>query len=450
MEQQDQTAEAMARLRAADPAVDAEPDLTTLRAAVQERWDQTPPDELARRRFGWPARLAAAAAAALVVGGGGGYLLGTDTAEPAAEVISLGGAGDGRVAPEAAGLGEADMIWPGWYGRTVFTASGLSDAGGSASAWGFDPTAAFNAEAIAAAAQALDVPGEPRLVDGMWVVGPNDGSAATVTLYPDGTTSLSYWDPTKDVWRCPVAPEPMDDGDTGGGVDPCTERDLGPAPVGEAAIAMLRDVLAALGMDPADFEFEASEEGDSGYGWASAYQVVAGQRSGVVWSASFTGAGIQGLYGSTAPLVALGDYQVVSPVRAVARLGDPRFGAAFGGVMPLLEGVAEADLGIDVPEGDVPVGTAGEAAARDAEAETSDVAEPPWSAEPPEAPAAGTRVNWPVTDVTIVEARLGLALHTQRDGSTLLVPTYELTGSEGGVWSVIAVVDEQLDFTALR
>jgi len=50
-----------------------------------------------------------------------------------------------------------------------------------------------------------------------------------------------------------------------------------------------------------------------------------------------------------------------------------------------------------------------------------------------------------VQDVTITGARLGVTLLTTPTGATLLVPAWELTDADGGTWSVIAVVEDQLD-----
>ena len=55
-------------------------------------------------------------------------------------------------------------------------------------------------------------------------------------------------------------------------------------------------------------------------------------------------------------------------------------------------------------------------------------------------------MSWPVNDVEIVDARLGLASQWQPDGSVLVVPAYEFTDADGGVWSVIAVSDSMLNF----
>lgn len=476
---------AVARLRAADPAAGSAPDHTALRDAVRRRvaadalagpsspgahiepreevdveLDGRPRDELAaaraRRLTTWPARAAAVAAAALVVGGGGGYAIGAagdGGAPPAAGVITLGVPGTGGDGAEAAGSspvgapevarggsGGADAMWPGGGGRTVFTASGLSGGAGSAPAWGFDTSAAFTAENAARAAAALGLQGEPTLVDGLWTVGPNDGASPTLQLMPDGSVSLSYWDPTTDPWACSVV-EGSGDGsgtssaDPGAGgeimpvpePEPCTQRDLGAAPSAEEAGNRLREVLAALGLDPASFELVSDEDGDDLWTYVTAYQVVDGQRSGAAWSATFTGGGLQSLYGSTAPLVSLGEYPVVSPADAVTRLMDPRFGSWGGPVMWAESGA--------VTDGDTAV--------------SSEAPVEPTIPTLPGTPAPGSAVAWPVDEVTIVEARLGVAMHTQPDGAVLLLPSYELVGDDGGVWSVVAVADDHLDFSSV-
>ncbi|WP_225755076.1 hypothetical protein [Actinotalea sp. Marseille-Q4924] len=445
---------ALARLRAADPAASALPDVAALREAVGARLAPADPaastDELAeRRRRRWPLRVAAVAAGALVVGGGGGYAIGAAggdgdaPSEPAIAVADPGGAGlPGMGGPggdmattEAArggAAGDAAMSWPGFFGRTVFTASGLSGEGGTAQAWAFDPAGAFSAETAAAAAAALGVPGEPRQEDMFWTVGPADGTGPSLQLFADGTVSLSYYDPAKDPWLC-AAPD-AGGGTTGssegteGGADapvpePCEERDLGAAPQGEAAEAELRGVLEALGEDAGGYELVAERADDERWSYVTAYQVVGGQRTGLAWGASFTGAGLQSLNGALADLVDLGEYAVVSPQEAVERLGDPRFGAG-GGPVAYREGALAGEMDAAVP--------------------------PTGPGELPQPPSPGSPVPWPVAEVTITDARLGVALQTQPDGAALLLPTYELTGADGSVWSVLAVAEEHLDLAAGR
>ncbi|WP_155859349.1 hypothetical protein [Cellulomonas sp. KRMCY2] len=471
----------VARLRAADPAATVEPDATVLRAIVEARRAQpgdapalAATDELAaaraRRWTTWPARVAAVAAAALVIGGGGGYAIGAASGdeEPLAtgagrEITLDSGTGSSAVAPDVAGPGSApeaamgessrvasDMYWPGYSGRTIFTASGLSDAGGTAQAWALDPAQVFTEQSVTAAAAALGVAGTPTFQDGYWLVGPTDGSGPNISLYPDGAASLSYYDPGKDPWTCVATLEESatkGDAAQGSGTDdaattleqsadpsigivapepdPCTQRDVGPAPAADAAQAQLSDVLTALGIDVAGYELVAENWGDASWVYVTAYQVIDGQRTGVTWSGSFTGAGLQSLYGSLAPAVSLGEYEVISPAAAVARFADPRFGSGWGGPIAYAAGAE--------PAGDL--------------AATSEMPVEPTL---PATVTPGSAISWPVDEVTIVEARLGLAMHTQADGATLLLPTYELVSADGGIWSMLAVADAHLDFSSGR
>jgi len=441
----------IARLTAADPAAGLHPDERALRAAVDAR-SRAVPDQLAaarsRRWTSWPARVAGIAAAALVVGGGGGYALGASGPDPvpAAAAITLSGAGGGAESSQGlsepaadvaggaggAGLRTADMSYWGGWGRVVFTASGLTDDAGSHAAWALDPASVFSEATAAAAAAALGVAGTPTLTDGYWTVGATDGTASSVTLSPDGTASLNYYDPTTDPWLCSA--EGSVEGSVGGGTegssgagapDPCTERDLGPAPQGDEARDRLAGLLTSLGLDPAAFELVAEESGAVSYSYVTAHQVLDGQRTGLSWSASFTGAGLQSLYGSLAPTVALGDYDVISAADAVERLADPRFGSAGGGP------IAYATDAGAVLEGDLAV--------------QSEPAVPTVPTVPPTV-APGSAFSWPVGQVTITSARLGVALYIQNDGAAVLAPTWELTADDGGIWTVLAVVDGSLDF----
>ena len=105
------------------------------------------------------------------------------------------------------------------------------------------------------------------------------------------------------------------------------------------------------------------------------------------------------------------------------RLGDPRFGASGGGgVMPLAAEGMRAD---------------------------DSVSSEPTEPTVPATPTAGSPLAWPVQEVTLVSARLGVALTTLPTGASVLVPTYELADADGVTWSVIAVVDDQLDFSAV-
>lgn len=479
------------RLRAADPAADATPDATALEAAVRDRVPEAfarpatagpgagpapaalpdasglagadgPTaalvDELAERRARRlrrraPLQVAAAVVGALVIGTGG-YALGAgdrgSAGDSAAEStalapIRLGGADApaaadmpagtevfaGGVATEEGSVGSsratADMAYPGgWGGRTVFRADGLSSDGARADAWAYDAAGVFSQETARRVAVVLGVTGEVREEYGSYAVGSADWTGPTVSLQPDGLASVSFNDPAKDPWGCVVVtPMPAEGAD---GVSPsaepgaCEEADHGAPPSGAEAGDRLRDVLGSLGLDPDGYEIAAEEQPvDQGAPRATtvtAAEVVDGQRTGTQWSATYSGAGLASLYGSLAPRVAIGAYDVVSPAEAVERLGDPRFGG--GGMIAW----AREDVQ-SLPE------TASEPAAPTV---------PPTVGE-------GARFAWPVTDVTITDARLGLAVQYQPDGAAVLLPAYELSDAAGNVWSVVAVVDDQLDFT---
>jgi len=356
-----------------------------------------------------------------------------------------------------------------WYsGRTVFTGSGLSTTSGTATAWTFTPSAVFSQETAARVAAALGVTGAPSQPWGAWSVGPQDGTGPSVQLQPDGLASVSYYDPTRDPWTCvKSAPDRIGGASTGaagpagdagvagstgaagaagttevapplvevpapspGLVDPgygCQQQGA-PAPTGDAAIGLARDTMTALGVDPAGFELEVvADPGQATVTSVTAYQVVDAQRTGVTWSFTLVASGVQSLNGSLAPLVELGTYAIISPADAVGRLGDARFGTSFGGVMPMA--------------GDVPAGV------RASSAEGSVPAPAPTV---PSALTAGAAIPWAVESVTLTTARLGLGMTTLTDGTTVLVPSYELGSADGSTWSVIAVADDRLDFTSGR
>ncbi|MGV8966072.1 MAG: hypothetical protein ACOH2F_07315 [Cellulomonas sp.] len=459
------------RLRAADPAHGVEPDLAALDRAVRAR-TADPADELAaarsRRGWGtwWP--VAAVAASALLFGtagfavgsGNGGSEVASNTA---AGAIALGQSGStGVTAPERA-TGSADsklsssMVAPWYGGRTVFTATNLPREAGQAEAWTFDPTAVFTAQTAERVAQALGLAGSAVLTDGAWTVGPIDGSGAALQLQPDGLASISFNDPALDPYSCAKGQlqgaEPGSGGTgatgTGAAIAPdamplpeppqtCTNSGSD-APQGDAAVAQARDVLSRIGLDPSAFEFEAADSGIAQSAYVTAFQVLAGQRTGVTWSISLVGDGVQSVYGSMAPLVSLGTYDIVSATDAAARLADPRFGASYGG--PIMYATDKGAVA------DSPATALGGSARTDGATTTvaPEIAPAPQRTVPPTA-QPGSPISWPVTEVALTSSRLGLTMYTQPDGSTVLLPAYELSSDDGQVWSAVAVVEAQLDF----
>ena len=358
------------------------------------------------------------------------------------------------------------MVMPGWFGgRTVFRTDGLDGAAGSARAWALDATGVADAATAARVAQALGVTGEPRQEWGQWVVGPNDGTGATVQVGVDGQANVWFYDNAWDPSLCgsgvprtlddttgaePAAPDAEPALPEGGAQGEVVEPGEGVAsleapapsqpapadpsvcdpattPTGDAAVERARELVASLGVDVAGYEFTASDDtGVPGLVSVTGAQVVDGTQTGLGWSVQLAGTGVQSLSGPLAPLVELGTYDHVSADEAVDRLNDPRFGASFGGVMPL-------------------AATARAAVEDDASAGMAAPVEEPTV---PPVPSAGARIPWPVQDVTITSARLGVTQLASPDGAVLLVPAWELTAADGNAWSVVAVVEDQLDLGA--
>ncbi len=440
----DSALDAEARLLAADPAAGLEPgagfvdDVLTrtvnapasgAAAAAEAAPVHDLAAERARRRPRWLPIAAVAASIAIV--GGAGFGLGAsatsnlaggsaNSAGNAAPPISMPSGPGGGARPELGGQQDgssamaggtpgmasgkvSDMMYPGGFGRNNFSASGLSTASGTAAAYGYDARSASNAENIGELAAALGVEGTPELRDGGWWVGVQDGTVPTLWVSIDGTLGFGYYDPRLDPWKCTMDADPCD-----------PPADL---PSADAAIEALRGIIAASGRDAGAFEY-GSETWDGAFTrTAQAWPVLDGRRIEQAWNLELTSAGVYSAGGALADTVPLGDYAVVSEQEGFERLSDPRFGAQMTAMPNVLRESATAD------------GTE-------------------WTppTEPPATPSAGTALSWPVNDVEIVSARLGLGSQWQPDGSVLIVPAYEFTDAAGGTWSVMAVADSMLNF----
>ena len=475
--------EALARLRAADPAAGATSDAEGLRHAVAlrvggpedqgerggqgERGRQSEhEDELLavrrRRQTRRTAWIAAAAVAALGFSTGG-YLIGAARSDDGPlPAITLQGAAGGAAADQggvagtmaagdtAEGAATADQRIGMYWQRALFTSSGLSTASGTAEAWGFDPASVYTAETAARLAAALGLSGDPVEQDGTWMVGTWDGGGPVLQIYADGTAGVSYYNPALDSYGCLVmydqgegSGENLDgssssssssssassstDGSAGAAdqvapVPSCTADD---AQAPADALDIAQRLLTALGVSLGDFEW-STDTSDPSVTQVTGSSVRGGQTTGAGWGVGVVSGGVYSLWGTLAPMYSLGQYDVVAETDAVERLMDPRFGSQ-GGVMPLAYG-AESDVAVQ-PRDLAPV-----------DEPTAATPTVPARLEP------GSPIGWPVQRVTIMDARLGLAQYDQPDGSTVLLPAYELRDSDGQTWSVVAVADAQLDF----
>jgi hypothetical protein len=458
------------RLRKSDPAAGLEPDLNEIRALVEQRLPRSAPG---RRVWNW-GQVAAAILAVLVIGAGG-FALGSINRSPAAELS--GGADQnltsapststvlsspaapratsptGRQAeamtaqnappmryPESASLttaqadsaaaGDAKSMYPGTF-RTTFRDGGLSTERGSAEAWTYDAAQVATAAGAERLAAAFGVSGSATPSYSAWSVGPQDGSGPSVWLSVDGAGSFSYNDPSAYSWAgCSVM-----DGPSSGMAEPAIEPDIAresavavepsvcesttppqPAISEEDAISRAQAIVTALEMDAASFSFKSDSSGDGYRNIVATPSVSVASDSGNQWNFSFWGDQLQGAYGQLAPLVSLGQYAVISPAEAVARLNDNRFGA-MGPIYPLDFAWPEPSI------------------------------EESASMTPPPVPTAGSKLAWPVAEESITQAELITSTQWLPNGSMILAPTYKLSNADGFSWTVIAVVDDQLDFS---
>jgi hypothetical protein len=218
----------------------------------------------------------------------------------------------------------------------------------------------------------------------------------------------------------------------------CAPKNAAPLGTTSDAIAASKDIVKTLGLDPANFQWDATSPSDQGQPviYVSASQVVNGQLTGLAEQFTFGGGNkLSNFYGFAAPLVSLGSYGVISEKDAVARLMDPAFGSSFGpiaydtmrgGVAPMMKGAGGSSNSSDTVT-----------------ASSAPVPAPTV----PTTPTAGGQFSWPVSQVTIVKADLGVAQYYEPNGAVVLLPTYQLTGSDKSTWTVIAVDKSALDTT---
>lgn len=458
MDEQHEHDEAFARLRAADPAAAVQVDRDAVHHAVERRIAGHPTRSWSSRWW----QVAAAVVAVAAVGGAGFWAgRGTDSTTATVPAITLDQSGAQGALGAQDEKASADLrIWS--PGRVVFSAAdGLGDDAGTAHAWGLDAGSVFSAESVARLAAALGVTGDPVQQDGSWVIGPQDGSGPSVALYADGTASMNYYDPARDPWNC-ASPATADD--TQATIDPVAPCEpTGPQPSGDDATAALREVMTAVGLDPAEFQFSTPDVGQPASTSVTAERVIDGQGTGLTWNATVVADGVQSVYGQLAPVIDLGEYPVIGATTAVQRMADPRFGAGSTGFMPLARDGVAADGSVTAEPGTVepaqpvapvepvepvePGATASGAAGTETSQPTTP--EPAASGTPAPTPptiAPGSPIEWPVQRVTITEAQRGLTQLFQTDGGVILAPAYLLTGDDGSTWSVIAVADSKLAF----
>lgn len=416
-----------------------------------------------RRKRPWLAPVAAAAA--LAVGVGGGYLFGSGafaftpaqgipeslgvpveigTAENPAPPVSLGGADYGVQAMSAiaeSGSDASGMILndaqftPGsseaqqnstvdqWHysNNRRFTVPTFDTGPETATVYALDGRAHFSAEDAQRMADLLGVEGEAYQQEEYtygWQVDTRKAITSTLSLTPTGdgnvwasTTNPDPWSacdreiaPTYDLQNYDEARYAAYSAE----VEACVAAT--PMPTEQQARDALSLFLTATGVDESSTEIELDvfEEGRTIS--ATASWVVDGNVTVIHSFVTVSHLGLLHASGPTATVESLGEYSIVTPDEAAARLNDPVYAPQWSS-----EQAQEITY-----EGEMPT-------------------------EPPALPTAGTPVPWGISEFEIESARLGLALMTGTKDERFLAPAYEFTDTDGNVWSVIALAESELD-----
>ena len=468
---------AFARLQAADPAAQATPDLARIRSRVTARIEATPADELSKRRGSkrWFLGAAAVAAGAVLIGSGG-FALGT----VASDSSTAGSALAGKVATSAKGtaLNATDqsvsptpvvpeMSATGTYAFRAMANSALSGTRTpiNTSNVRFAAATALTASATSAVAYAfdssgLDVANAAMLLShrlGLNVIPDYNKAAGMYVASARGATLQVAVNPAIafDYGRrngllsapsqsCPDGPGggiPVQSGLAGAGF---TNRQMwgeicGRTPLSSAdsspAISAAKAAMRAVWGNPTHFVWTAA--GTTSTTFVTATPVVNGKPinvDGAAWIFNVNDGTVMGFAGSLAPLKSLGSYSLVPAASAVKRLNDPGFATsgltAASATLQMSGAFTNYSATASGPGSKAWVNTGGSASAT--------------SSTLPKSPTPGSRIKWPITNVTITKARVELAQYVQPDGAVLVLPTYAMTGSDGNTYSVLALSDESL------
>ena len=343
--------------------------------------------------------------------------------------------------------------------------------------WVFQSGTEVTAEQVTQLATALGVSGEPqRHAENLfvyWTVGPNDGTAPTLSVNEDAQLSWNYsgaWanQETAAVASCAyaepataVAPDtPVEDSTVAISttepkpvetVPPCTVETLPPpvgVPTAAEAEASTRELMTALGVDPADFTFEPYA--DQWSASVTATEQLDGQFSGRTFSTSYGAEGALtyagGLLAEPSPV---GPYPLIDLDTALARLNDPNgfyMGGYGGGGIALDTAVARevAAAGAEVAVADVPAAPpvtepASGGGTDGSTGDTGAAIAPPISEPVPVSIPAPQEIT-----VTLVDVQPDVWWVWDVDNNVWLLPAYRFIGDDGGWYTVPAVTDEFL------
>lgn len=366
-----------------------------------------------------PSRRLVFAAAAVIIG----LSACGDAETPSASdlpVIAIGSAGDGKLAAGAMAADERMSIMP--YYNVDYVWAGQEAGATTSTAWRYQGE--VTEADVARIAAALGVAGTPAALPadqgGGWVVGPQDGSAPSVTVSTDGLGSWWFNAPySGPVVEC-VLPVDTDPTDSVVPVEECPEPTPPEGvPTEDEALAATEDLLAALGVDRGAVELEAYADDWSAN--TTVFPLIDGSRTQMAWSFGFGENGaLQWASGALLEPVVVGDYPLVGCEAGVARLNDEANAWLGGGGVPMpADDLARSSGAAGVPE---PAPLPDDQVLID-----------------PAAPVDTTPVVVTLTSCSVERMPVWAA-----DGTVWLLPSYLFTADDGGQYSVIAIDDQFL------
>ncbi len=428
-----------------------------------------------------------------------------DAALQPPQPVKVAQASGGAATAEAAlGRDAAMSSMPAFMGYAYEAGPDLPALPTNSTGYRYPPGASVDVAQVEELAAALGVegdavPGGGPEIDGLlWRVGPDDGSAPTLTVGADAQVSVNYsqaWNTGVAAEGCVVAeggvsldvvkdegsPEASVTDDTADVVDPAPAPDstmVSPldttceepeppanVPSAEEAETLAADVLDEIGLDPATFEFETYADE-----WAAsitAWSLLDGVRSPISWGFGYgENAELQWMNGTLASPVASGPYPLIGLDEALERLEEQNTwfgggGVAMGDVAVMNDssGVAESRVDPNQPvpvEGETaPPETVSAPPVDTVTAESLPVGTVPVESLPVETvpveslpvetvPVDSVPVEVTTEVATMVDVRADLWWAWDDDGSVWLLPAYTFTDTEARVFTVPAVTDEFL------
>ena len=469
--------EALARLRASDPATGSHPDLHSLRGRIAQKAPASLGADRAtavaddalhgpRVRAPW---VAAAAVAAFAVGGGG-YAVGAATAPGDGRVV----AGQGATTDEAAGTADArdsgmaveDGAPVASESAAVDSASGKAMGGDSGMGAAYDPGPVrlvagegLPTERGTGEVRAVVSGADPEEFLDAWAgrlglervemtpegdagwYGQNGvydtASGQVVSVNADGGGPLHFT--YEDMYGSPYCAEmyaemaeqdlaiAQEEWAKGVGADiPFPDaarcRDVaGPRPAAEQALAAATDFLATTGLDLAAYDLSVADWDDPAGSIVTVVGTLTGDGglTGEQLNVQVGPEGVFSAWGSTGELTSLGDYPVISATEAVERYGQREFSNDYGVMVedPTLVGGDATSL--PAPEFTFPE---------------------PVPLEP------GAPIPLLLKDKVVTDAELVRGTLWSPTGGQLEVPVWKLLTPDGMHYTVLAVADEGIDW----